>query len=257
MRISSGCRSTIHKANGQRSSPVSPLRTLPASVRPSFTARRRNPLEPGAEAPCPRDWTPRALACGSRTCRDRALRVQGPGAEAWLTATGFAVPLRPIARRLTQAACWSHAWVLRSSSSRPWTAERSASSRHGGSSNPPFGGGGYPVARADLVMASAALISTCCYVRSAASISHRGSSRAQLTSARHPHLHDRVGVVAFIRGGSDREPVLTLWLDPSFAHYSGRRCSRWDATSGQSPSTNEAGSRRASSSSHTRRHERG
>ena len=28
-----------------------------------------------------------------------------------------------------------------------------------------------------------------------------------------------VGVVAFIRGGSDREPVLTLWVDPSFAHY--------------------------------------
>jgi hypothetical protein len=28
-----------------------------------------------------------------------------------------------------------------------------------------------------------------------------------------------VSVVAFLRGGGEREPALTLWVDPSFAHY--------------------------------------
>jgi sarcosine oxidase gamma subunit len=80
--------------------------------------------------------------------------------------------------------------------------------------------GVYPVARADLVIGVSGahlnpLLRQICSVDFAPLLESRAatSGRVTLTSM------IGVGVVALVRDGSDGEAALTLWVDPSFAHY--------------------------------------
>ena len=78
----------------------------------------------------------------------------------------------------------------------------------------------YPVARADLVIGVGGahlnlLLRQICSVDFAPGLESCAADFGPVTLT----SMIGVGVVALIRGGSDREPVLTLWVDPSFAHY--------------------------------------
>ncbi|HEX8783346.1 MAG TPA: hypothetical protein VF764_08245, partial [Steroidobacteraceae bacterium] len=80
--------------------------------------------------------------------------------------------------------------------------------------------GVYPVARADLVIDVSgaqlnALLRQVCSVDFAPLLESRAARSGPVT------LTSMIGVsvVALVRDGSEGEAVLTLWADPSFAHY--------------------------------------
>jgi sarcosine oxidase, subunit gamma len=80
--------------------------------------------------------------------------------------------------------------------------------------------GVYPVARADLVIGASGahlnpLLRQICSVDFAPLLESRAATSGPVT------LTSMIGVsvVALVRDGSDGEGALTLWVDPSFAHY--------------------------------------
>ena len=146
---------------------------------------------------------------------------KGPAAEAWLTAAGLAVPSAPNSAQVDAGGVLVARLGLAEFlvEAVDGGAERVESAwRQLGSALRPAEV--YPVARADLVIGIGGahlnlLLRQICSVDFAPRLESCAADFGAVTLT----SMIGVGVVAFIRGGSDREPVLTLWVDPSFAHY--------------------------------------
>jgi sarcosine oxidase subunit alpha len=198
-----------------------PAQDAGGRARPGL-ARRRHPLEAwfrgGASA--------RAAGAEARLHfavlphRER-FGCKGPGAEAWLTAAGFRVPAAPNSAQVDAGG----ALVARLGSAEflvealDGAVERVAAGRRQlGSATRPVEV--YPVARTDLVIGISGahlhlLLRQICSVDFAPLLESGAADSGPVT------LTSMIGVsvVAFLRGGGEREPALTLWVDPSFAHY--------------------------------------
>jgi len=184
-------------------------------------AQRRSPLAGEAG-----DAASGAAAAGAPlrfavlALRER-LGCKGPGAESWLTTRGFSVPGDPnsaqvdaggvLVARLTTAEFLVEAV--------DGGAERVASARRElmSAARPAQV---YPVARADLAVglsgaALPELLRQICSVDFAPVL----ASCAQHAGGIILTSMIGVGVVAFASRGPGGEAVLTLWVDPSFAHY--------------------------------------
>jgi sarcosine oxidase subunit gamma len=146
---------------------------------------------------------------------------KGPAGEAWLAAAGFTVPPAPNSAQVDA----SGVLVARLAAAEflieavEGGAQRVAAARGqlGSAARP---AGVYPVARADLVIGASGahlnpLLRQVCSVDFAPLLESRAATSGRVT------LTSMIGVsvVALVRDGSDGEAVLTLWADPSFAHY--------------------------------------
>ncbi|HEY0766311.1 MAG TPA: glycine cleavage T C-terminal barrel domain-containing protein, partial [Steroidobacteraceae bacterium] len=186
-----------------------------------LSARRRNPLEAWFRSSSSKlDGGAAPLRFEVLSRRER-FGCKGPGAEAWLVGAGLPVPPAPNSAQVDGggvlvARLASAEFLVESVDGG---AERVELARRqlGSAARPAQV---YPVARSDLVIAIGGahlnlLLRQICSVDFAAVLESCAplSGPVTLTSM------IGVGVVAFIRGGSGREPVLTLWVDPSFAHY--------------------------------------
>lgn len=181
---------------------------------------RLSPLEPGSRE------LPMALPDDRAVLRfeDLSLRsrfgCKGPGAQAWLAAAGYRVPPEP-----NSAAIDSEGVLV----ARLATAEFLVEAADGAAGRvestlrrltpPARPYDVYPVARQDLVIgiegaATSALLRQTCSFDFAPLLERcdRDGGPVVLTSM------IGVSVVAFVRRGS-QNPVLTLWVDPSFARY--------------------------------------
>ena len=203
----------------QRAAPPEPA-AAPAALTPS-RAVRRSPL-PALHPPAPEPQRASQAAPLHLQClagRER-FGCKGPGAAAWLAAAGFAVPAAPNSAQVGAGG------VL---VARLATAEFLIEACDGGAeavaaARDLLEGAGrpadvYPVARQDLVVAlsgaaSVRLLRQTCSVDFAPLFERceRDAGQVILTSM------IGVGVVAWTRRGQP-DPVLTLWVDPSFAYY--------------------------------------
>jgi sarcosine oxidase, subunit alpha len=218
-------RLPFYDPQGERQRPTSPDRSAAHAARERVcrvTARRRNPVETGL----------RSAACGPLDPAGAGLRfellsrrercgLKGPGAEGWLAAAGFAVPSAPnsaqvdaggvLVARLGLAEFLVEA--VDGGAERVESARRQLESVARPAEV-------YPVARMDLVIGISGtrlnlLLRQTCSVDFAPRLESCAAAAGPVTFT----SMVGVGVVAFIRGGAGREPVLTLWVDPSFAHY--------------------------------------
>lgn len=187
-------------------------------------ARRSSPLE-AHFAGAPPERSPGAGAGAALELVDLSLRerfgCKGPAAEAWLTAAGFTVPPAANSAQVDSAGVL----VARLATSEflveavEGGAERVAAAwRQLAAATRPAGV--YPVARADLALEISGdqlspLLRQICSVDFAALLESRAASSGAVTLT----AMIGVSVVAFIRDGGDRRAILTLWVDPSFAHY--------------------------------------
>ena len=184
-------------------------------------ARRHSPIEAA-----PAGATP-ARSAGSARLRFEDLSprerfgCKGPSGEAWLAAAGFTVPRAPNSAQVDA----NGVLVARLAAAEflveavEGGADRVAAARAqlGSGARP---AGVYPVARADLVIGASGahlkpLLRQICSVDFAPLLESRAATPGPVT------LTSMIGVsvVALVRDGSDGEGVLTLWVDPSFAHY--------------------------------------
>ncbi|HKF98454.1 MAG TPA: glycine cleavage T C-terminal barrel domain-containing protein [Steroidobacteraceae bacterium] len=193
------------------------------TIRPrgaATTAQRRSPIESALASAPPARPGGSALKFEDLSPRER-FGCKGPGAEAWLATAGFAVPRAPNSAQVDASG------VL---VARLATAEFLIEAMEGGAervaaargqleavARPP---GVYPVARADLVIDISGahlnpLLRQVCSVDFAPLLESRAAMSGPVT------LTSMIGVsvVALVRDGSGEEAVLTLWVDPSFAHY--------------------------------------
>jgi sarcosine oxidase gamma subunit len=216
-------RVPFYDPQGERQRSTSPGESAaPACQASLVTARRRNPLEAGSRSASSARLDPAGARLRFEVLsRRERFGCKGPGAEAWLTATGFAVPPAPnsaqvdaggvLVARLGQAEFLVEAV--------DGGAERVESARRQlGSAVRPAEV--YPVARADLVIGIGGahlnlLLRQICSVDFAPRLESSAADFGPVTLT----SMIGVGVVAFMRGGPGREAVLTLWVDPSFAHY--------------------------------------
>jgi sarcosine oxidase subunit alpha len=193
------------------------------TIRPrgATSAQWRSPIEAAlASAPPARPGGSKRLKFEDLSPRER-FGCKGPGAEAWLAAAGFAVPRAPNSAQVDA----SGVLVARLATAEflieamEGGAERVAAARGqlGAVARPP---GVYPVARADLVIDISGahlnpLLRQVCSVDFAPLLESRAAISGPVT------LTSMIGVsvVALVRDGSGGEAVLTLWVDPSFAHY--------------------------------------
>jgi sarcosine oxidase subunit gamma len=146
---------------------------------------------------------------------------KGPGAEAWLYANGYRVPPEPnsavldgggvFVARLTTSEFLIEA--IHGDSERVETARRQLGSAARPSDV-------YPVARQDLVIEISgaqtnSLLRQVCSVDFATLLETSESPSGPIT------LTSMIGVgaVVHIRRSPERGAVVTLWVDPSFAHY--------------------------------------
>jgi len=145
---------------------------------------------------------------------------KGPGAEVWLANAGYRVPPEPnsaaidadgvLVARLATSEFLVEA--LDAVPARVEPAQRQLTSAACPSSV-------YPVAREDLVIeiegaATNTLLRQTCSFDFAPLLERCESARGQIVFT----SMIGVGVVAFLRRAA-QGPVLTLWVDPSFAHY--------------------------------------
>ena len=193
------------------------------AIRPraAVTCARRSPIEAAfAAAPPARSAGSLRLRLEDLSPRER-FGCKGPAAEAWLAAAGFTVPRAPNSAQVDS----SGVLVARLATAEflieavEGGAERVAAARGqlGSAARP---AGVYPVARADLVIDISGthlnpLLRQVCSVDFAPLLESRAATSGPVT------LTSMIGVsvVALVREGSDGEAVLTLWVDPSFAHY--------------------------------------
>jgi sarcosine oxidase gamma subunit len=160
-----------------------------------------------------------ALRFDDLTARHR-FGCKGPAAEAWLRANGFDVPPAANSARTSQ----SHAWVARLATSEfliedlggagesVLSAWRALASTH-----PPAGV--YPVLRQDFVVGISGP-GTKSLLRQICNVDFEPLFESRCTPD-HPVVLTSmagVGVLAWPSGGGDPCSI-TLWLDPSFAHY--------------------------------------
>ncbi|TLY59505.1 MAG: aminomethyl transferase family protein, partial [Gammaproteobacteria bacterium] len=146
---------------------------------------------------------------------------KGPGAEAWLNASGYRVPPAPnsvvvdtggvLVARLATAEFLVEA--VDGGSER-----LEATRRQLGSSARPREV--YPVARQDLVIGIGGA-RTNSLLRQICSVDFTPLLETCAADSGPVILTSMIGVaaVAFVRRSPERGPVLTLWIDPSFAHY--------------------------------------
>jgi sarcosine oxidase, subunit alpha len=189
---------------------------------PAASARRSSPLE-GQFASVASARSPQvgaALEFVDLSLRER-FGCKGPAAETWLAAAGFAVPPAANSAQVDSAGVL----VARLATSEflveavEGGAERVAAAwRQLASAARPAGV--YPVARADLVIDIGGdhlnpLLRQICSVDFAPLLESRAASAGAVTLT----AMIGVSVVALIRDGGDRRAILTLWVDPSFAHY--------------------------------------
>ncbi len=185
-------------------------------------ARRRNPLEAWSRSASSErlDRSGARLRFEDLSRRER-FGCKGPAAEAWLTAAGLAVPSAPNSAQVDAGgvlvARLGLAEFLVEAVDGGAERVESAWRQLGPALRPAEV---YPVARADLVIGIGGahlnlLLRQICSVDFAPRLESCAADFGAVTLT----SMIGVGVVAFIRGGSDREPVLTLWVDPSFAHY--------------------------------------
>jgi len=184
--------------------------------------RRRSPLD---------DWSrrssPEAAARDGAALRFEVLSrrerfgCKGPGAEAWLNANGLRVPPTP------NSVLVDSGGVL---VARLATAEFLIEAVDGGServeaTRRQLGSGArpsevYPVVRQDLVIGIAGA-RTDSLLRQVCSVDFAPLLETCAPDSGPVILTSMIGVatVAYVRRSADRGPVLTLWVDPSFAHY--------------------------------------
>ena len=185
------------------------------------SARRRSPLAATRAGAAPtRPGANTRLRFEDLSARERC-GCKGPGAEAWLAAMGFTVPRSPNSAQVDAGGVL----VARLATAEflieavEGGAERVAAARGQlGSAARPVNV--YPVARADLVIGISGahlngLLRQVCSVDFAPLLESPAATSGPVT------LTSMIGVsvVALVRDGSDGEAVLTLWVDPSFAHY--------------------------------------
>ncbi len=212
----------FYDREGERQRPAQP-RAVSEALRPraALLARRRSPLEAafGSAAPGRTPAAPR-LRFVDLSPRER-FGCKGPGAEAWLAAAGLTVPRGPNSAQVDG----SGVLVARLATAEflieavEGGAEPVAASRGqlASAARPPQV---YPVARSDLVIGISGaalnlLLRQICSVDFAPLLDSRAATSGPVT------LTSMIGVsvVALVREGSDGEADLTLWVDPSFAHY--------------------------------------
>ena len=183
---------------------------------------RRSPLDAWF-----RRSSPEAAARDSAALRFEVLSrrerfgCKGPGAEAWLNAGGYRVPREPnsaaadtggvLVARLATAE-----FLIEAADGGSERVE--AARRQLGTSARPSDV--YPVARQDLVIGIAgartnSLLRQICSVDFALRLETCAPDSGPVI------LTSMIGVAAaaYVRRSPERGPVLTLWIDPSFAHY--------------------------------------
>jgi sarcosine oxidase subunit alpha len=213
----------FYDREGERQRPAQPQPAADA-IRPRaglLGARRRSPLAAAlASAPPGRAGAGARLQFEDLSPRER-LGCKGPGAEPWLARAGFTVPHAPNSAQVD-----AHGVLV----ARLATAEFLVEAVEGGAERVAAARGQlgsaarpeevYPVARADLVIGIGGahlnpLLRQICSVDFAPLLESRAATSGAVT------LTSMIGVsvVALVREDSEREPVLTLWVDPSFAHY--------------------------------------
>ena len=203
-----------------------PAQAKPAAevIRPRAvlaSARRRSPLEAvlASAAPARPDANAR-LRFEDLSPRER-FGCKGPSGEAWLAGSGFTVPRAPNSAQVDA----SGVLVARLAASEflieavEGGGERVAAAR-GQLASAARPAEVYPVARADLVIGVSGaclnlLLRQICSVDFAPLLESRAASSGAITLT----SMIGVGVVALVREDGDREAALTLWVDPSFAHY--------------------------------------
>src|SRR5579862_171 len=213
----------FYDREGERQRPAQ-AKDLVDALRPRIagvSAQRRSPFAvvPTDSAPV-RARTQTSLELEDLSPRER-FGCKGPGAEAWLAEAGFTVPRAAnssqvdasgvLVARLAAAEFLIEAVV--------GGDERvvAARGRLGSASRPAEV---YPVARADLVVGLSGghlevLLRQICSVDFAPLLESRAARSGAITLT----AMIGVSVVAWVREGSDGEAALTLWVDPSFAHY--------------------------------------
>jgi sarcosine oxidase, subunit alpha len=213
----------FYDREGERQRPASPKDVIDAIPPPiaGVTARRRSPfcVAPAASAPV-RARTRTSLLLGDLSPRER-FGCKGPGAEAWLAGAGFTVP-----RAANSAQVDASGVLVARLAAAEFLIEAveggdervvAARGRLGSASRPAEV---YPVARADLVIGLSGghldvLLRQICSVDFAPLLESRAARSGAITLT----AMIGVSVVAWVREGSDGEAALTLWVDPSFAHY--------------------------------------
>jgi sarcosine oxidase, subunit alpha len=215
----------FYDPQGERQRSGDPEECSGTGSRHSFSLshpRRRSPLDwwfrQSSRGELPRDGAGLRFEVLSR--RER-FGCKGPGAEGWLRADGYEVPQANnsavvdssgvLVARLATAEFLIEA--IDGDSERVEATRRQLASVARPSDV-------YPVARQDLVIEIAgehtnSLLRQICSVdfTSALETCASNSGPVILTSM------SGVGVVAYVRRSSRQGPVLTLWTDPSFAHY--------------------------------------
>jgi sarcosine oxidase subunit alpha len=219
----------FYDREGERQRPAPPLPVAEA-IRPragQASARRRSPLEAALASAAPARPEANALLWLEDLSPRERFGCKGPGAEAWLAAAGLTVPRAPnsaqvdasgvLVARLAAAEFLVEA-VAAVAAVEGGAARVAAAREQLGSAVRPAEV--YPVARADLVIGISGarlnlLLRQICSVDFAPLLESRAATPGAIT------LTSMIGVsvVAWVRAGGDGEAVLTLWVDPSFAHY--------------------------------------
>ena len=212
----------FYDPEGERQKPAPPRGGADA-IRPctARSARRHSPFSAAPTDAAPvRASTHTGLRLEDLSPRER-FGCKGPGAEAWLAAAGFTVPPAPNSAQVDA----SGVLVARLAASEflieaiEGGDERVVAARgHLGSTGRPAEV--YPVARADLVIGLSGghlegLLRQICSVDFAPLLESRAARSGAITLT----AMIGVSVVAWVRGTRDGEAALTLWVDPSFAHY--------------------------------------
>jgi sarcosine oxidase, subunit gamma len=185
------------------------------------SARRRSPLETALASTAPAGPGAGALLAFEDLSPRERFGCKGPAAGTWLAAAGFTVPRAPNSAQVDA----SGVLVARLTTTEflveavEGGVEQVVAARGqlGSAARPPEV---YPVARADLVVGISGahlnlLLRQICSVDFAPLLESQAATSGLITFT----SMIGVSVVALVREGGDREAVLTLWVDPSFAHY--------------------------------------
>jgi sarcosine oxidase subunit alpha len=186
--------------------------SLPGRRSPLDLWFRQHPDEPGREGAGLRFAVPAP--------RER-FGCKGPGAEPWLNANGYCVPAEPNSAVVDD----NGVFVARLATSEFLIEAIDGDSEHVEASRRLLGSAArpadvYPVARQDLVIEISGA-QTNSLLRQVCSIDFAGSLETSTSSSGPITLTSMIGVgaVVYIRRSSEHGAVVTLWVDPSFAHY--------------------------------------
>jgi sarcosine oxidase gamma subunit len=216
----------FYDPEGQRQRPAAPQASAPQGVagairpRPASALRRSPFAAARTDGATVHGSTHPGLRLEDLSPRER-FGCKGPGAEAWLAAAGCTVPPAPNSAQVDA----SGVLVARLAASEflieavEGGDERVAAARgHLVSTGRPAEV--YPVARADLVIGLSGghlevLLRQICSVDFAPLLESRAARSGPITLT----AMIGVSVVAWVHEARDGAATLTLWVDPSFAHY--------------------------------------